>query len=139
VTQRRRAAAVIVRDGHVLMVRERGKGPDGRHDGVEYWTLPGGAIADGETPEDAVRREVREEVGLRATGVRYLQDVPYPSGVTACFAVAVADGEPTLGYDDLDCDCPRMVGVDWVALPDVEPVTGGLPVPTMIIAWPVRG
>jgi 8-oxo-dGTP diphosphatase len=138
-SQRRRAAAVIVRDGRVLMVRERGTGPDGRHDGVEYWTLPGGAIADGETPEEAVRREVHEEVGLHATGVRYLQDLPYPSGLTSCYAVDVADGEPTLGHDDdLDCDCPRMVGLDWVALPDVAPATGGLPVPTMIIAWTVR-
>lgn len=94
VTERRRAAAVIVRDGCVLMVRERSLGPSGRHDGLEYWTLPGGGIADGETPEEAVRREVEEEVGLTPLSTRYLIDVPYPSGLTACFAVTVADGEP---------------------------------------------
>jgi hypothetical protein len=38
---RRRVAAVIVRAGRLLMVRERGRGPEGRHDGLEYWTLPG--------------------------------------------------------------------------------------------------
>ncbi|MFI9643572.1 NUDIX domain-containing protein [Micromonospora sp. NPDC051925] len=60
------------------MVRERG--PSGRHDGQRYWTLPGGGIGVGETAEDAVRREVVEEVGLRPVAVRYLLDVPYPSG-----------------------------------------------------------
>jgi 8-oxo-dGTP diphosphatase len=38
--ERRRVAAVIERDGHVLMVRERVQSAPGRHDGPEYWTLP---------------------------------------------------------------------------------------------------
>ncbi|WP_433458301.1 NUDIX domain-containing protein [Micromonospora sp. CA-248212] len=133
VTLRHRAAAVIVRDGRVLMVRERGLGPSGRHDGQEYWTLPGGGIAAGETAEDAVRREVVEEVGLRPVAVRYLFEVPYPSGLTACFAVDVAAGEPTLGADELPCDCPVMVGLDWVPLPRLPTETQGLAVPTMLV------
>ncbi|MCX4957773.1 NUDIX domain-containing protein [Streptomyces virginiae] len=116
-TERRRVAAVIVRDGCVLMVRERGLGRTGRHDGPEYWTLPGGGLEAGEEPEDAVRREVAEETGLRALGVRYAYEAPYPSGRTSCFRVEVEPGEPVLGVDaDLTCDCPRMVGLIWVPL-----------------------
>jgi 8-oxo-dGTP diphosphatase len=134
---RRRAAAVIVRHGHVLMVRERSLGPGGRHDGQEYWTLPGGGINPGETAEQAVRREVSEETGLVVTATRYLLDMPYPSGLTSVFAVQVADGEPVLGVDDaLGCDCPEMVGLDWVPAPPLQPETAGLPVPTMIVVWP---
>lgn len=45
------------------MVRERGRGPSGRHDGQEYWTLPGGGIIPGETTEDAVgERSVKKSV-----------------------------------------------------------------------------
>ncbi len=44
-----------VRDNKVLLVRER---LDGR------WTLPGGWIDMGETPREAVEREVREESGF---------------------------------------------------------------------------
>lgn len=117
------------------MVRERGAGPDGRHDGVEYWTLPGGGIAEGETAEEAVRREVAEETGLQALTVRYLLDMPYPSGMTAVFAVEVAAGEARLGDGEEPCDCPAMVGLDWVPVPQVSPMTEGIPIPTFIVAW----
>lgn len=51
--------AVIERDGRLLVIR--------RAAGVVApgsWCLPGGAIEAGETPADAIVREVAEEVGL---------------------------------------------------------------------------
>jgi 8-oxo-dGTP diphosphatase len=135
VPERRRVAAVIVRAGRVLMVRERGRGSTGRHDGLEYWVLPGGGVEPGESPEQALAREVREEVGLTCGPARYLFDAVYPSGRTACYAVDVPDDEePRLGTDDLPCDCPRMVGLAWVPLPALAADTGGTPIPVMLQA-----
>ena len=50
--------AVVVKDGRVLLA-QRGKPP-----GLGVWSLPGGAVELGETLQDAVRREVREECGI---------------------------------------------------------------------------
>jgi 8-oxo-dGTP diphosphatase len=75
-----RVAAAIVRDGLVLMVHERGRNSSGLHEGEEYWTLPGGGVQEGESPEQAVIREVKEEVGLQATSPRFPFRFPYMSG-----------------------------------------------------------
>jgi ADP-ribose pyrophosphatase YjhB (NUDIX family) len=52
-------------DGHVLFV-------DQRHSGG--WALPGGLMRRGECPDDAVMREVGEEVGVRLEA----RDLPVP-------------------------------------------------------------
>jgi 8-oxo-dGTP diphosphatase len=133
---RRRVGAVIIRDGHVLMVRERRTNADGRHLGTEYWTLPGGGVEAGESPADAVVREVAEETGLTATAISFLWEYAYPSGWTDAYAVVVENAEPRLGVDaDLTCDCPRMVGLDWIALPAVAS-SRDVAVPTLLVAAP---
>ncbi len=115
---RERVAGIIERDGRVLMVRQRARGVSGRHDGVEYLTLPGGGIDAGETPEDAVVREVHEEVGLKVLRASYLRRVEHPGGATSLFDVVVSAGSPTLGTDpELTCSCPRLVGMSWIAAP----------------------
>jgi 8-oxo-dGTP diphosphatase len=138
--ERRRVAAVIVRDGRVLMVRERRRGATGRHDGPEWWVLPGGGIEAGETPEQALAREVREEVGLTCQAVRFVFDAVYPSGRTACYLVDVgSDAEPRLGVDpELTCDCPRMVGLDWIPLPPTGSEDGALAIPIILQATTLR-
>lgn len=135
-TSRKRAAAVIIRDGRLLMVRQRGTGPSGRHDGLEYWTLPGGGIQPGETPEQAVMREVAKGTGLERLTAGFLYDVPHPSGWTACYRVRVAAGEPRLGSDDLRCDCPRMIGLGWLPLSRSPSAREPLMVPTFLMATP---
>ncbi len=133
---RRRVAAIIRRGDSVLMVRERGLGPEGRHDGSEYWTLPGGGIGPDEAIEIALVREVAEEVGLECVSWTYAFEYPYPSGQTSCFSVEVAPGEPQLGQDSLERDCPRMVGLAWMPVPVGIESALGTPIPIMLLAVP---
>jgi 8-oxo-dGTP diphosphatase len=59
-----RVAGLLVHDGSILMV-EQGRGAE------RYWLLPGGGVMFGETLSEALRRELREELGLRV-GVQRL-------------------------------------------------------------------
>jgi 8-oxo-dGTP diphosphatase len=130
VDERRRAAAVIVRDGRVLMVHERSR----RFGGGEWWTLPGGGLRPGETAEEALRREVFEDTGLIVGDARYVLEMPYPSGMTSVFAVTVADGEPRLGRDE--GFGPEQLGIDWLPVPELPIETSGVPVPPLMVVLP---
>ena len=60
-------AGLVLRDRDVLLV-ERGKAP---HYGL--WGLPGGVVEVGETLEEAVIREVKEEACLVVNPIEFLQ------------------------------------------------------------------
>jgi ADP-ribose pyrophosphatase YjhB (NUDIX family) len=61
--------AVVLRDDHVLLI-QRGKPPR-----QGQWSLPGGLHEVGETAEEAVIREVREETGIEVAVVRLIDHV----------------------------------------------------------------
>ncbi len=53
-------AAIIIKDRKVLVARRK---PGGKMEG--HWEFPGGKIDPNETPEECLRREIDEELGVR--------------------------------------------------------------------------
>jgi ADP-ribose pyrophosphatase YjhB (NUDIX family) len=60
------AALVVDAGGRMLFIRREQEPARG------LLAMPGGFVDPGETAEEALRREVREEVGLEVRGIRYL-------------------------------------------------------------------
>lgn len=114
--ERPRVCAAILRGDDVLMVRHE------HLSGAAYWTLPGGGVHEGETLEDAVLREVREETGLYGTVVRPLYEGRYRYGPEHCFLVSVAEDEqPRLGHDPEEIGQPHQIltAVSWKPISSV--------------------
>ncbi|MBV9120505.1 MAG: NAD(+) diphosphatase [Chloroflexi bacterium] len=65
------AVIMLVTDGPRCVLGKRG----GR---LNFWTVLAGFVEPGESLEEAVAREVQEEVGLTVTSTRYLASQPWP-------------------------------------------------------------
>jgi len=86
--------ALMVRDGRVLLGRRAQEPFRG------WWDIPGGFMEAGETPEEALAREVAEETGLQVKRVDLLLALPdtYGEGgaptLNLHYLVEVGKGEP---------------------------------------------
>ena len=65
-------AAIVVQNGKILLTR---RPQDKRHPGM--WEFPGGKVDPGESPEEALRRELFEELGVAAAVDRIFEVVHY--------------------------------------------------------------
>ena len=64
-------AAIIIRDHHVFAT-QRGYG-----EFKDWWEFPGGKIETGECPQDALKREIREELDAEISVGELLQTVEW--------------------------------------------------------------
>lgn len=89
---RRKAVRAIVIKDNSLLVMHRNKF------GHQYYTLIGGGVKTGETPERALVREVREETGLQATHARqvFIEEAGDPYGTQLIYLCVTKDGEVAL-------------------------------------------
>ena len=112
--------AVVLRGDSVLLIR-RGHPPN-----EGDWAIPGGAQELGETAEQAARRELFEETGLRVGAMRLVAHVdsihPGPDGrvrfhyTILDFAAVWAGGAPVAGGDALEAAFVPLQALDGLGV-----------------------
>lgn len=104
VTYPRISPAIIVlirRDDRILLARSPRFPPD-------FHSVIAGFVGPGETLEEAVKREVREEVGIEVTNIRYRgsEPWPFPDSLMIGFVADYAGGEIVI-------DNKEIVSAGW--------------------------
>lgn len=81
-------ASIFDAEGRILCVRQRS--------GQRRWNLPGGRMEAGETPIEALVREVREETGYVVTVGELIgvYSIPYRNSLALCFHATAASRGP---------------------------------------------
>jgi 8-oxo-dGTP diphosphatase len=102
-------AAIIEKDGRLLIGRRKRGYFTGR------WEFPGGKVEEGETPEECLRRELREELGVEARiGRLFLSTVHVYDHMTIellTYRAEILSGDMTLN---------DHTEVRWVAATDLQ-------------------
>lgn len=89
-------SALIFHEGKVLLAHRRD---------IDWWNLPGGGLEEGETVDEALRREVLEETGLEVE-VEQLVGVyskPLKQEVVLAFRCQVLNGNPHETEEAREC------------------------------------
>jgi len=103
-------AAVIEEDGKILIAKRRAGDRFGR-----LWEFPGGKLESGESPEQCLERELREELGIDVRVSGFLGSYPFSSPALSLelqvFRACIIGGRP----------CPREhEEVRWVSPGDLK-------------------
>ena len=113
-------AAIAVRDGRVLVMR-RAPGQSS----AGGWEFPGGKVEPGESAEDCLARELREELGVTATVGAFFRESRHEKIDLLSFRVAFS-GDPRLTVHDklLWADAGELLALDL--LPADRPIAQAL-------------
>ncbi len=117
-----RYQGAIVQENKLLLI----KAID-HQDGELFWLIPGGGREAGESEEECIRREMREETHLEVAVERLLLEMPaFPEDQTyqryKTYLCRVVGGEASPGFEPEDELAPlsTMLEIGWFDLGELE-------------------
>ena len=110
-----RVVAAVIRDGDRIFATQRGYG-----DYKDGWEFPGGKIEPGETSQEALVRELKEELDITTIVGELIDTIEYdyPEFHLSmdCFWCTIAEGEPVLKEHEAArwLTKEKLDSVDWL-------------------------
>ena len=110
-----KVVAAVIRNGDKIFATQRGYG-----NYKDFWEFPGGKIEDDETPQYALKREIREELDTEITVGELIDTVEYDYQEfhlnMKCYWAKVAEGELTLKEhkDSKWLSADELYSVEWL-------------------------
>jgi NAD+ diphosphatase len=113
----------VVRDDKILLAH-CSRFAEGLH------SVLAGFVEPGETLEECVEREVREETGVEVTDIRYFrsQPWPFPDSLMLAFTARYAGGE-------IKVDGVEVTGAAWYAADRLPQIPDAISVARSLIDW----
>ena len=97
--------AIIIEDGKLLAMFRRKIKSDGSV--KEYYVIPGGGLEEGETLEENVIRELKEEFNVDIEIIKFLGTEEYEDTIANYFLCKIVNGIPKLGGEELERMTPQ--------------------------------
>lgn len=118
------AIIVLVEKGDQFLLARSHRHPEG------LFSVLAGFVEPGETLEEAVHREIREEVGIRVKDICYFgsQPWPFPNSLMIAFTCTYAGGEIQLEKEE-------MAEADWYYADNMPRIPPKLSIARQLIDW----
>jgi NAD+ diphosphatase len=116
----------VLREDKILLARnKRFRGP--------FYSVLAGFVEPGETMEDCVHREVREEVGLEVDNIRYFgsQPWPFPNSLMVGFVADYTGGE-------IAVDNKELMEAAWFTAHSLPQIPPRISIARQLIDWFVK-
>jgi len=113
----------VVKDNQILLARnKRFKLP--------FYSVLAGFVEPGESLEECVRREIREEVGLTVKNIRYFgsQPWPFPNSLMIAFVAEHAGGDITI-------DGSEIMDAAWFSKDKLPQIPPSISIARQLIDW----
>lgn len=113
----------IVKDGKILLAKNK-------NSATGFYSVLAGFVEAGESLEECVRREVREEVGIEIKNIRYFgsQPWPFPHSLMIGFTAEYDKGDIVLQESEIE-------HADWFGIDDVPQIPGRISISRRLIDW----
>lgn len=101
-----------------------------KHFKVKFYTVISGFVEPGESLEECVIREIREEVGIEVKNISYFgsQPWPFPDSLMVGFTAEYERGEITIDEEEI-------VDAKWFTVDDLPALPGSISIARQLIDW----